>query len=67
MIQNHASQAVLRIRIWIRIQIRIQIRTDPAFILVGWIRIRIDKKCWIQFRIRIRFETNADPQHCSQV
>jgi hypothetical protein len=27
-----------------------------------WIRIRIDKKCWI----RIRNETNADPQHCKE-
>jgi hypothetical protein len=25
------------------------------------IRIRVDQKCWIQIRIRI--ETNADPQH----
>ncbi len=26
-----------------------------------WIRIRIDKKCWI--RIQIRIETYADPHH----
>jgi hypothetical protein len=35
----------------------------------SWIRfpIRIDKKCWIRMRIRIRIETNADPQHCLYV
>jgi hypothetical protein len=27
-------------------------------------RIRIDQKCWIRMRIRIRIVTNADPQHC---
>ena len=33
----------------------------------GWIRIRIDLKCWIRIRIRIRIETNADPKHCSHI
>jgi hypothetical protein len=29
-----------------------------------WIRIRVDIKCWIRMRIRIRIETNAGPKHC---
>jgi hypothetical protein len=39
-------------------------------VIKSWIWIRIwirnDKKCWIRIRIRIRIETNEDPQHCSQ-
>jgi hypothetical protein len=40
-------------------------RSRSAWFLIGlahWIRIRIQIKSLI--RIRIVFETNADPQHC---
>jgi hypothetical protein len=45
--------------IWIRMDLRICM-DGSAFILIGWIRIHIDKKCWI----RILTESNANQQHC---